>query len=509
MVREYREGGSTILKIRGLSKAFHSVQALDSVDMDVKAGTIHALIGRNGSGKSTLIKVLSGYHQEDEGTILVGGQPLQTDGGDMGAGLAFVHQDLGIVGKMTVMENLAFVRGYAMRHGMIDWRAEEERARISLQPFGLEDRIHDPMNALSKGESTVVAIARSVQLLEKHEHALLVLDEPTSSLPRKEIAFLFDKMRTLVDAGFAVLFVTHDLQEVLDVADYVTALRDGKVAASGPMSQFDHERLVVAIAGNSERDREINKPESEPVSSTKFSSPVILSLRDVHGEILQGVNLDVAEGEIVGVTGLLGSGLDELAHIASARAAFISGTAVFDGHSEPRWGRAPHLSKQIGFVPGDRITQAVLPRLAVRENISIANLEHFMHMGGLSRSREETDAASWLEKLHVVPPEMELPLEMLSGGNQQKVIIGRWLSLDPKLLVIEGLTQGIDVVSKAEVLRIVRQAAANSMSVLLISYEFEEISKACDRLLVLRRGRIAGELRPPGITNEDIARLMS
>jgi len=509
MLNEPREGGLTILSIRGLSKAFHSVQALDSVDMDVRAGTIHALIGRNGSGKSTLIKVLSGYHQEDAGRILVGGKPFQSDGQGMGAGLTFVHQDLGIIGKMTVMENLAFVRGYATRRGMIDWRAEEEKARAALEPFGLENRIHDPMNILSKGEATVVAIARSVPLLEEYENALLVLDEPTSSLPRKEIAFLFDTMNRLVADGFAVLFVTHDLQEVLEVADYVTVLRDGAVAASGPMSKFDHERLVVAIAGRSKEEREVHDTNVVIGSTPDNATGSILSLRGVSGQILQGINLDIVQGEIVGVTGLLGSGLHELAHVASARAPFESGEAMFAGHNEPRWGRAPHLSEQIGFVPGDRITQAVLPRLTVRENISIANLRRFLKFSGISRNLEVLDVALWLEKLQVVPPEMELPLEMLSGGNQQKVIIGRWLSVDPKLLVIEGLTQGIDVVSKAEVLRIVRQAADASMSVLLISYEFEEIIKACDRLIVLRRGRIAGELHPPDITNENIARLMS
>jgi len=507
MSNNHRVGGATILSIRDLSKRFHSVQALDAVDMDIKAGTIHALIGRNGSGKSTLIKILSGYHQADSGTILAGNEPLNPDRQDQSVGLAFVHQDLGIVGKMSVMENLAFVRGFTTRNGSIDWGAEAEKARASLEPFGLGDRIHEPMDALTKGEATVVAIARAVQLLESHSNALLVLDEPTSSLPRKEIAMLFDTMERLVEAGFAVLFVTHDLQEVLDIADYVTVLRDGQVADSGPVPEFDHERLVLALAGSAEGQQTQTKTMADSGNESRATS--VLTFRGVSGQILRNIDLDVARGEIVGVTGLLGSGLDELAHIASARSTFESGTATFLGQAEPRWGRAPHLCEQIGFVPSDRVTQAVLPRLSVRENISIANLHNLMQPMGISRRKEEANVDAWLSRLQVVPPLMEIPLEMLSGGNQQKVIIGRWLSVDPQLLVIEGLTQGIDVVSKAEVLRIVRQAAATGMSVLLISYEFEEIRAACDRLLVLRRGRISGELHPPNITNEAITRLIS
>jgi ribose transport system ATP-binding protein len=314
-------------------------------------------------------------------------------------------------------------------------------------------------------------------------------------------------MRLLVAEGFGVLFVTHDIQEVLEIGDYVTVLRDGHSVTSGPVSTYTRDLLVDHLAGATGTDKaRSSTKEAKEISS---SEPTVLSLNGIYGETLENVNIDVKPGEIVGVTGLLGSGLDELAHIASSRMPFAKGSAVYAGQIEPRWGYNPRLSESIGFVPGHRETQSVLHRLTVRENVSIANLKKYLRLLWISRKLEDSDVANWLARLQVVPREMEIPLTMLSGGNQQKALLARWLSVRPDLLVIEGLTQGIDVVSKEEVLRIVREAAETKMGLLLISYEFEEISKACDRLLLLRHGKIIGELRPPHITNETITRMIS
>jgi len=476
------------LAVEGLSKRFGATVALAGVDLQIRPGEVHALIGMNGSGKSTLVKALSGFHEPDEGTLRVDGEPLAA----RPEALAFVHQDLALVDELSVLENLSLGRPVTVRRGRVDWGAERTRARAALAPFGLADVVDLRVAQLTKAEATIVAIARA---LERREQgcSVLVLDEPTSTLPASETEQLLEVMRACAAEGLAILFISHRLTEIIDVADCVTVLRNGRVGLAAPIAEMTVERLADAMAGDA---REVlATPGDASVGSRREAfgdqEPVLVA-EGLAGEIVQGVDLRVGRGEIVGVAGLLGSGVEELGRLLSGRAALAAGSVRVEGRPVDR-----ALARRIGFVPADRGADGVLAGLTARENASIADPGRFARRGRLQRGRERSELARWFAEMTVYPAEVDRDMLAFSGGNQQKILLARWLSVGPSVLVAEEPTQGVDVHAKAQILERLTAHAAEGLAVVLLSGEPEEIAAACDRMVVLRDGAIGAQLAAP------------
>jgi ribose transport system ATP-binding protein len=473
------------LEVRGLSKVFASQRALDDVDLTVEAGEIRALLGQNGSGKSTLIKILSGFYKPDAGTVSVARQDL-TFGNPVSAeraGLRFVHQDLGLVAGLSVIDNLALGHGYSAssRFG-IQWRREEKLARSALMTLGFDIDPRRNISELSVSQRTAVAIARA--LSPRHgQTILLVLDEPTANLPSTDAEAILQLMRRVSEAGVGVLFVSHHLDELSRVADSVTVLRDGKTVTTSAMRDVTQDTLVRLMTGRALRDQ-----------AWRDSTPgeAVLVAEDLGGEVLRQVSFTVRAGEIVGIAGLTGSGREELAELIYGSRP-RRGRITVSGREIPSM--APHLSSAmgIGLVPADRHANAILTDGSVRENVGIANPRRHLRRGAINRKTEKRDIGGWLARLAVVPQQTEHAASTLSGGNQQKVVLARWLRHGSRVLVLDDPTQGIDIAAKAEIYAQLNEVAASGTAVLLVSSDNEEICLISDRVLVLRNGQFVAE----------------
>jgi ribose transport system ATP-binding protein len=473
------------LEVRGLAKAFASQRALEDVDLTVELGEIRALLGQNGSGKSTLIKILSGFYKPDAGAVRVAGHDLAF-GNPVSAeraGLRFVHQDLGLVGGLSVVDNLALGHGYAASSRFrIQWRREEALARSALAELGFEVEPRRHISELPVSQRTAVAIARALSP-RRGQTALLVLDEPTANLPSADAEAILQLIQRVSAAGVGVLFVSHHLDELSRVADSVTVLRDGQTVATSVMKEVTQDTLVRQMTGRALRDQAWR--ESAP-------GETVLTVDDLSGQVVRQVSFTVRAGEILGMAGLTGSGREELAELVYGSRS-RRGRVVVSGREIPPM--LPHVSSAagIGLVPADRHANAILTDGTVRENISIANPRRHIRRGMINRRSEKRDIGGWLARLAVAPQQTEHPASTLSGGNQQKVILARWLRHGSKVMVLDDPTQGIDIAAKAEIYAQLNEVAASGTAVLLVSSDNEEICLIADRVLVLRDGRFVAE----------------
>jgi ribose transport system ATP-binding protein len=491
-----------VLSVERLTKSFGGTQALKGVSLEVVAGEVHGLVGQNGSGKSTLIKILSGYHVPDAGEVRIGGRavqlplPLQTL---RQLGIEFVHQDLGLVPGMSVLENLRLGRFRTGRLHRIEWRAERRRSVELLRRFELDVDPGTPLERLSQAERAVVAIMRALSDLEEHAGAgLLVLDEPTAALPAHEIARLFDAIRRVAESGSGVLIVTHNLDEVFEITDRVSILRDGALVATRPTAEVDETTLVELIVGHS-------LAEIYPVGASTAAEPALTAV-DVTGRTVRGVSLEARRGEILGLTGLVGAGHDELPYLLYGAAPTRGGIISVGGH--PLTDLSPQGAKETGIVllPGDRQEQSAILAATVKENVTMPSLGAFTGRFGRVRHGEERTAVQQvLDRFHVHPPDPDRRMLTLSGGNQQKALIGRCLRMRPKVLLLHEPTQGVDVGARRGIFEMLRAAADDGAAVVYSSVEYADLANVCDRVLVLRRGRLVAELEGEALTEEAIA----
>ncbi len=481
-----------MLRIEHLSKTFPGQTALIDVDLDVAAGEVHALVGQNGCGKSTLIKVVAGYHQPDPGgaAAWVDGQPLTLGDGQAAgaAGIRFVHQDLGLVGSINAVENLALTVGYRTGFGRrIKWREETRQARQGLAELGLHEiDVKAPIDELPAAQRTAVAIARALVNWEDGAK-LLVLDEPTATLPGADVARLFEVIHRLKAKGISILYVSHHLDEVFELADRVTVLRDGRQIATVPVSGLDHAGLVELIVGH----RLDTHTATEAASMT--GQPV-LAVRGLKGDTLQGINLDVHPGEIVGLAGITGSGREDVLALIAGQIPRDDGHVWIDRRPLPNY--SPHTAMEAGaaLVPAERAVNGTVVTMNVRENLTLTDLARHVAGGRLRRRREVGETKEWIDRLSIKTSSTEALIGSLSGGNQQKVMFGKALRLAPKLLLLDEPTQGIDVGAKDQIHRLVDEAAGQGMAVLLASTDTDEIVRLCHRVIVMANGRITATL---------------
>ncbi|WP_328296593.1 sugar ABC transporter ATP-binding protein [Streptomyces sp. NBC_00435] len=486
-----------LLRVRGLGKRFGGTVALDSVDLDLHRGSVLALLGPNGAGKSTLIKVLAGVHGADQGEVTVAGHPLGSEAAS--AKMSFIHQDLGLVEWMTVAENIALGTGYPRRHGLISWRRTREGCQEALRTVAghldADARIAD----LAPAERSLVAIARA--LARRTE--LFVLDEPTATLPAADCAHLFDVLHALRDRGHAVLYVSHRLDEVYRVADAFAVLRDGRLVSGGPLAGYGPARLVRDIAGGVPAGR-------GPAAPVRAGRPPVLRLDAVTTRRTGPVSLELAPGEILGMVGLIGAGHMDLGRALAGALPPLGGRALLDGLPYHPRSVAAALGRGVGFVAANRQEEGCAPDLTVRENF-LANprASGVPAWHWLGARRERRESAALIERFSVRPRDGEVPIATLSGGNQQKVVLGRALRGRLRLLVLEEPTASVDVGAKAAVHRLLEEAAAGGLAILLVSTDFEEVADLCHRALVFVRGKVAAEQAGTGLTPVELTRAAS
>lgn len=485
-----------LVRIRGLRKRFGGTVALAGVDLDVHAGSVLALLGPNGAGKSTLIKVLSGVHHADAGQITVDGHPLGSHAASRA--MSFIHQDLGLVEWMTVAENIALSTGYARRAGLIAWRRTREHCTEALRIVAAHLDPDAPIAHLDPTERSLVAIARALAAQAK----LIVLDEPTARLPAADCARLFHVLHALRERGHGILYVSHRLDEVYEVADTFAVLRDGLLVRHGPLAGHSPARLVHDIVGEELTD---HRPARPPVGG-----PAVLTLDGVRTAAAGPVSLELKAGEVLGLVGLSGAGHMDLGRALAGSRPILDGRVLLGGRPYSPRTTADAVGLGVGLVPGDRQREGCLAELTVRENL-LANprAEGLPALRWIGPRGERAEATTLIDRFSVRPRDSEAPIATLSGGNQQKVMISRWLRVGLRLLILEEPTASVDVGAKAAIYRLLDDALAAGLAVLLISTDFEEVVGACRRALVFVGGSVTAELSGPALTVAALTRSAS
>nr|WP_306766228.1 sugar ABC transporter ATP-binding protein [Shinella pollutisoli] len=464
-----------------MEKSFVGTRALDDVALDLHRGEVHALLGENGAGKSTLIKILAGVYQADAGTFLLDGKPVEPAPGALP--IAFIHQDLGLVDTMTVAENVALIAGYRRRAGLIDWRGTRRAGVEALSRLSTDIDPDARVGGLSAADKAIVAIARALAL----DAQIVVLDEPTAALPEQDVSRLLDTVVRLRDRGVAVLYVTHRLDEVFRIADRITVLRNGKRVRSDPVSAVDSAQLVHAIVG-----RPLDEVFVTPVAET---GRVVMEVEELTVRKVGPVSFSLRAGEILGLVGLRGAGQAEIGRAIYGDMEIRGGVVRLDG-ADARV-RAPFEATRrgIGFVSSKRREESLAGGLTVRENLypdpGLFGRSAFTPIGP---ARERQDAREIIRRFSVRPADPERIIATLSGGNQQKIIVARWLAAGRRVIVLEEPTLGVDVGAKAEIYGLFQEALDAGMAILLISADMEEVAGIAHRALVFNRGRITHEV---------------
>ncbi len=492
----------TALELENVTKTFPGTVALNGVSFSVNAGSIHALVGMNGSGKSTLVKILTGFHNADPGSrILVDGTELgHLHSEARSGGIRVVHQDLGLIGDLSVSENLAVGKGFkAGSFGKISWAKEHARAEELLSRLGYSIDPRTPVAALAMSERTGVAIARALGDWTD-DVRVLILDEPTASMPGDDAQRLFSAVRQVAALGVAVVYISHRLDEIFDLSDTVTVLRDGEMVGTYRSADIDHSRLIELIVG-----KRLSETPRLKEASTAALRP-LLEVDALSGKVVDGLDLVINAGEVVGVAGITGSGREELAGL-------VYGTDHREGAvrvaGKPLAPMRPDRAIALGlaYIPADRRAHAAFADMAVRENMTISGLTRHLRGGQLRRRSETNEVQEWISRLSVRCSSGEAPMESLSGGNQQKVVLVRWLRKNPLVFVLDEPSQGVDVSVKADLHQAIVAAANGGSAVLICSSDSEELERICDRVVVLVDGRIASTVSGNDLVADELDRL--
>jgi ribose transport system ATP-binding protein len=482
--------GEPVLAIHGLVKRFTGTMAVDHVDLQVEAGEIHALLGANGAGKSTIIKILAGIYKPDEGEIRFAGKSVQAVSHRLP--IAFIHQDLAVMDGLTVAENFGLVLGFPKKRGLIWWRRLADEARQALAAVGADIEPSSLLTSLSLAEKSIVSIARALWMKDVQ---ILVLDEPTASLPEADVARLFDILRMLRSRGLAMLYVTHRLDEVFRIADRVTILRDGRRISTVPIVETTSDLMVSQIVG---READEVRPKAAP----RASAPIAIELDGLCAQGAGPVSVRVKAGEVVGLVGLRGAGQDTIGRALFGAVTPTAGFIRLNSRPMPHNSPARSIRAGLGFVSSKRIEEGLAIDLTVRENLFLnpailgRRLLEFM-----SRREERKRARRTISAFKIRPTDSERIMGTLSGGNQQRVALARWLGGGKvNALVLEEPTLGVDVGAKVDIYNELAKMAEADLAVVLVSADFDEVCTICDRALVFNRGQVVAELDRPSLS---------
>lgn len=481
------QAGATRLSIRTITKTFDGVVALSGVSFDVSAGSIHALLGANGAGKSTLIKILSGFYRADAGDILLDGEESAD-----GAQIAFIHQDLALIGDLSVAENIAIIRGYPRRGPGISWKTVRAQAQSAIDAVGGGIDVEAKVNTLTRADQSLVAIARGVSM----DCRVVVLDEPTASLPEADVERLFAILRSLKERGVSILYVSHRLDEIRQIADRVTVLRDGKVRVDQTIEEISDQQIVDAIVGSAIVRTERRKPLAPRSDALTVRGGSVAGGR-------VGFDLTLGRGEVLGLAGLRGAGHEQIGRGLAGIVPFAADAVLIEGSPAHIANVRAAIADGIGFATSRREQEALAMTLTARENFylnpGIAKTYRFPQLASKNERKKAVDLA---DRVRLRPQNPEAVVATFSGGNQQKVVLGRWLSVDLRVLILEEPTMGIDVGARAEIYALIHELADNGLGIIVVSTDFEELALLCERALVFDRGTIRVELAGEKLTSD-------
>ncbi|MCA3435820.1 MAG: sugar ABC transporter ATP-binding protein [Rhodobacter sp.] len=490
-----------VLRVRGMRKEFPGTLALDDVALTVRRGEIHALLGENGAGKSTLIKCICGAYAPTAGEVLVDGRPVSfsTPRGAVEAGIAVVHQHYNLVPSLSVAENLWLGEALPRRLGLVDWAAVHARARQVLDRVGLDIPTDADVSTLRPDQLAMISIAKAVS----GDARIIILDEPTNALLPHEVDRLFEQMRGLATGGHSFLYVSHRLAEVFEIANRVTVLRDGRNAGEFGRDGLDRRAVVDAIVGK--RAAQVGRK-----SRTHASAQTMMQVRNLSGPVSQDVSFTLHTGEIVGVAGLPGSGAEETLNLLFGRLRRRAGTVTVADRPVDLRDPAAAIAAGIALVPADRLTESMFHAETIRANISMPSLSKYLRdplLKLINRGAEVAGISEVATRMRVRMPGIETHVDDLSGGNQQKVVLGRWLSTGARIFLLNAPTAAVDVGAKAEIYDLIQELAASGAGIVFASTELEEYLVVCDRVLVFFQGRVVGELAGDSLTEGNIMTL--
>lgn len=486
--------GELLLQMSGVQKRFGGAVALQGANLSIRAGEIHALLGENGAGKSTMLKVLAGVHVNDGGTIKLGGKDFRTGSpqDSIEQGIAVIYQEPSLFLDLTLAENV-FIGRQPKKGRIIDWKFAQNEAKRLFKELGVDLDPKRQARGLSIADQQVVEIAKALSMNAN----IILMDEPTAALSATEVERLMTVMKSLKAANKAVIFVSHRLDEVFAISDFITVMRDGATVSDNPVEKTDLQKVIKEMVG-----RELT--EMFPKTENKIGS-VVLEVNDLtNPAYFRNISFNVKKGEIVALAGLVGAGRSEVARAIFGVDKYETGSVKINGKALPAGSPVAAMKEKIALVPEDRRQQGLFMVAGVNRNISIESFTNLVDKGLINFKRERELTNTWKEKLSIKFSNQNDPVERLSGGNQQKTVLAKWLATDPDLLIVDEPTRGIDVATKAEVHRLMNQAASEGKAVLMISSELPEVLGMADRIIVMREGRQVAELSRKEATQEKI-----
>lgn len=493
---------NVLVEIKDVSKQFPGVKALDHVSLSIRRGEVHALSGENGAGKSTLIKILTGVYTYDEGSIIFDGSPVafKSTNESQKAGIGSVYQELNMIPYLSVAENI-YIGDYPMGKTGIEWKELYENAQNQLDSLNIDVDAKKQLNELSTAQQQMVSIVRAVS----RECKLIILDEPTSSLDTKEVKTLFSLVRQLKEKGVAFIFITHRMEEIYQICDRITVLKDGQFIGTYQAEDLNQYQLVTLMVG-----REITQQRKQTYFSPEKDQNYIVEVRNLAKKPrVKDVSFGISRGEIVGLAGLLGSGRTEVAEMLFGSEMPDAGEILYEGILQKNISPTKAVRAGLAFCTENRRLDGIVPNMSVKNNVVLACMKQISRLGFVISRKRLALVNRYIEELRIKTPTPEQRIRNLSGGNQQKALLARWMATNPKLIILDEPTRGIDVGAKQEVERLVQQIASQGIGVLLISSEIPELVRNCDRVIVLREGEQVGELAGAQISEKAIMQIIA
>ena len=487
-----------ILTLKNITKEFPGVKALDDVTINIERGTIHGLVGENGAGKSTLIKVLAGIYQPNKGEIILDGKPCRFNSPIEArrAGISVVHQEIKLAEPLSVAENM-FLGNVQLKNGLVDWKGMRRRAWEIVEDLGMDIDINAQVSSLTVAKKQIVEIMHAIN----NNSRILIMDEPSAVLTDRELEVMFRIVKQLRDKGITIIYISHRLDEIFGLCSNVSVLRDGCHIDTIPVASVDRQGLINMMVG-----REMGQEYPKEVGNI---GGTILEVKNLSRGILQDISFEVKSGEVFGISGLVGAGRTELARAILGIDKPESGEVYVRGKKVHYRTFADAIRDGLGLIPEDRKLQGLVQIMSVKRNTTLVNMKRVLRAGVISSSLEEKLSKEYADKLHVVTPSMETEVQYLSGGNQQKVVIAKWLFQNSEILFLDEPTRGIDVGAKAEIYRLINRMAKEGKTISMISSEMPELLGMCDRIMVMHEGHKMGELNAAEATQEKIMALCS
>lgn len=488
-----------VLKLDHICKNFPGVKALDDVSVEVTRGTVHALCGENGAGKSTLIKILAGIYHHDSGTVFLDGKEVnfKAPSEALEHGISVIHQEIKLVPTLTVAENIFLGNQPVLKNGAVDWKTMNVKAQQMINELGVDIRYDTLVSDLTISKQQIVEVCKSIN----RDAQIIIMDEPSATLTNREVEILFNTIHKLKAKGYTVIYISHRMEEVFHLADNITVLRDGKSVKTMAAQDTNRNDLINLMVGREMGDQ-------YPEKTAKLSDEVVLEVKNLNEEgVLHNISFNLRKGEILGFSGLVGAGRTELARAILGIDKKNSGEITYKG-SKANWNKFIRaINDGMGLVPEDRKGQGLVLIQSVKNNVCLAALDKTIKGGFIRPSLEKKYSSEYVKSLNIITPSIEQEVQYLSGGNQQKVVVGKWLMRDSEILILDEPTRGIDVGAKQEMYVLIDKLAAEGKSIIMISSEMPELIGMCDRILVMSGGEIKGEFNRGEATQEKIMEL--